>query len=162
MDFATTFQAWSYFIVLGKALHQLDLEQFLKWPLAAAGDRQATGSSFIAPSGDYLERAKRWGHRSPLPDSTNRCSITCVAQRYYAHVATADNSCTVVRRGNSPKNPSSLSSPALRMAVPALLVVGLCDVAAGTDFIRQVGPEPLGLLQLHFDVDHLPRGKTEH
>lgn len=48
------------------------------------------------------------------------------------------------------------------MAVPALLVVGLGDVAPGTDFIRQVGPEPLGLLQLHFDVNHLPRGKTEH
>lgn len=64
--------------------------------------------------------------------------------------------------GGQVEEPSSSSSPALRVAVPALLVVRLCDVATGTDFIRQVGPEPLGLLQLHFDVDHLPRGKTEH
>lgn len=47
------------------------------------------------------------------------------------------------------------------MAVPALLLVRLGEIALGTDVIWQVGPEPLGLLQLPFDVNHLPQAKTE-
>lgn len=52
-------------------------------------------------------------------------------------------------------------SPALRVAVPALLLVRLCEFAFGTDVIWKVWPEPLGLLQLLFDVIHLPWAKTE-
>lgn len=52
-------------------------------------------------------------------------------------------------------------SPALSVAVPALFLVRLCELALGTDVIRQVGPEPLRLPQLLFDVIHLPGAKGE-
>lgn len=52
------------------------------------------------------------------------------------------------------------SSPALSVAVPALLLIGLCEFALGTDVIWQVGPEPFGLLEFLFDVNHLPWAKT--
>lgn len=54
------------------------------------------------------------------------------------------------------------SSPALDVAVPALLLVRLGHIHRGADVVRQVGPEPLGFLQLPFDVENLrqePEGR---
>lgn len=47
------------------------------------------------------------------------------------------------------------SSPALNVAVPALLLVGFGEFKRGADVIRQFGPELLRFLELVFDVDNL-------
>lgn len=47
------------------------------------------------------------------------------------------------------------SSPALHVAVPALLLVRLGHRARAADVVGQVGPEPLGFPQLPYDLHHL-------
>lgn len=52
------------------------------------------------------------------------------------------------------------SSPSLRVAVPTLLLIRLCQFAIGTNVIWQFGPEPPRLFEVLFDVNHLPLIKT--
>lgn len=52
------------------------------------------------------------------------------------------------------------SSPSLRVAVPTQLLIRLRQFAVGTNVIWQFGPEPPGLFEVLFDVNHLPLTKT--